>query len=202
MGAIGETRSKETGFHVKRVAEYSKLFALLYGLDEQDAELLKEASPMHDIGKVGISDSILKKPGLLTDEERIIMNTHSTLGYEMLKNSNGLLLKTASIVAYEHHERWDGKGYYRGLKGKEIHIYGRITGLADVFDALYHKRIYKEPWPVEKVYEKIKEERGKHFDPELTDIFLENFDEFVKINQKYPDNEEDSLNLLLDENLQ
>ena len=111
MGAIGESRSKETGNHVKRVAEYSKLFALEYGLSEEDAELLKQASPMHDIGKVGIPDLILNKPGRLDDEEREIMNTHAKLGYDMLKYSNRELLKCAAIVAYEHNEKWDGTGF-------------------------------------------------------------------------------------------
>lgn len=136
MGAIGESRSKETGNHVKRVADYSKLFALYYGLDESESELLKQASPMHDIGKVGIPDAVLNKPGRLNEAERTIMDTHAEIGFEMLKMSNRKLLKAAATVAYEHHEKWDGTGYPRGLKEKEIHIYGRITAIADVFDAL------------------------------------------------------------------
>ncbi|MEC7987201.1 MAG: HD domain-containing phosphohydrolase, partial [Myxococcota bacterium] len=130
MGAIGETRSKETGNHVKRVAEYSRLLALLYGLDEPQAELLKQASPMHDIGKVGIPDRILNKPGRLNAEEWAIMKTHARLGYDMLNHSNRPILKAAAIVAHEHHEKWSGAGYPRGLKGEEIHIFGRITAVA------------------------------------------------------------------------
>ena len=136
MGAIGETRSKETGNHVKRVAEYSKLLALYYGLGEDEAELLKQVSPMHDIGKVGIPDNILNKPGKFTDKEFEIMKQHSKIGYDMLSGTDKPLLKAASIVAYEHHEKWSGGGYPRGIKGEEIHMFGRMTALADVFDAL------------------------------------------------------------------
>ncbi len=119
MGAIGESRSKETGNHVKRVAEYSKLLAFYYGLDEKEAEMLKQASPMHDIGKVAIPDAILNKPGRFDENEREIMNTHAALGYEMLKHSNRPLLKMAAIVANEHHEKWDGSGYPNGLKAEK-----------------------------------------------------------------------------------
>ena len=144
MGEIGETRSLETGQHVKRVAEYSKLLALKSGLTPEEAELLKLASPMHDIGKVGIPDSILNKPGKLTPEEFEEMKTHATIGYELLNKSSREILKASAIVAYEHHEKWDGSGYPKGLKGSEIHIFGRITAIADVFDALAHERPYKK----------------------------------------------------------
>ena len=181
MGAIGESRSKETGNHVRRVAEYSKIFALKCGLSQEYAELLKQASPMHDIGKVGIADNILNKPGKLTFDEFDKMKEHSILGYEMLKNSNRPLLKLASTVAYEHHEKWNGSGYPRGLKGEEIDISGRITALADVFDALGSSRIYKKAWDDEKIFNLFKEEKGKHFDPKLVDIFFDNLDEFLEI---------------------
>lgn len=187
MGAIGESRSKETGNHVRRVAEYSKLLALHYGLPADQAEMLKQASPMHDIGKVAIPDAILNKPGRFDEEERRIMNTHAQLGYEMLKHSSRPLLKTAATVAYEHHEKWDGTGYPNGLKGEEIHIYGRITALADVFDALGSDRIYKKGWDLEQILHLFKEERAKHFDPVLVDIFFEHLDEFLKIRQKFAD---------------
>ena len=187
MGAIGESRSKETGNHVKRVAEYSKLLALYYGLDEKEAELLKQASPMHDIGKVAIPDAILNKPDRFDEAERKIMDTHAALGYEMLKHSNRPLLKTAAIVANEHHEKWDGSGYPRGLGGEDIHIYGRITALADVFDALGSDRVYKEAWSDEKIFNLFKEERGNHFDPTLVDIFFEHLDEFLKIRDSLKD---------------
>jgi len=187
MGAIGESRSKETGNHVKRVAEYSKLFALYYGIEEKDAELLKQASPMHDIGKVAISDSILKKPAKLTEDEFNTMKEHCITGYEMLKNSNRPLLQIASLVSLEHHEKWDGSGYPKGLKGEEIHIYGRITAIADVFDALGSDRCYKKAWNDEKIFEFFKEQKGKHFDPKLVDIFFENLDEFLKIRDSLQD---------------
>lgn len=187
MGAIGESRSKETGNHVKRVAEYSKLLALYYGLDEKEAEMLKQASPMHDIGKVAIPDSVLNKPGRFDEEERRIMDTHAQLGYEMLKMSNRELLKAAATVAHEHHEKWNGKGYPRGLKEEEIHIYGRITALADVFDALGSDRCYKKAWEDDKIFTLIREERAEQFDPKLVDIFLDHLDEFIAIREKFKD---------------
>ncbi len=187
MGAIGESRSKETGNHVKRVAEYSKLFALYCGLSENEAEMLKQASPMHDIGKIAIPDSVLNKPDRLNSEERKIMDSHAQLGYEMLKHSNRNLLKCAATVAYEHHEKWDGTGYPRGLKGDEIHIYGRITAIADVFDALGSDRCYKRAWNDEEIFALFRKERGKHFDPQLIDIFFEHLNEFLAIREELKD---------------
>jgi putative two-component system response regulator len=181
MGAIGERRSKETGNHVKRVALYSELLARNYGLENKEVQMLKEASPMHDIGKVAIADSILNKPARFTPEEFEQMKKHSILGYEMLQHSDRPLLKTASIIALQHHERWDGKGYPRGLKGEEIHIYGRITALADVFDALGSNRVYKKAWLDEKIFNLFKEERGKQFDPQLIDIFFKNLDKILEV---------------------
>lgn len=187
MGSIGESRSKETGNHVKRVAEYSKLFAVYYGLDENEAEMLRQASPMHDIGKVAIPDAVLNKPGRFDEEERRIMDTHAALGYDMLKHSGRELLLMAATVAYEHHEKWDGSGYPRGLSGEAIHIYGRITALADVFDALGSARVYKKAWEDEQIFTLFKEERGKHFDPSLIDIFFNHLDEFLMIREHLRD---------------
>lgn len=187
MGAIGESRSKETGNHVRRVAEYSRILALKYGLDKKTSELLKEASPMHDIGKVGIPDNILKKPAKLDSDQWEVMRTHTQLGYDMLKHSQRNILKAAAIVAHEHHEKWDGSGYPRGLKGDEIHIYGRITAVADVFDALGSDRCYKKAWPIEDIKKFFKENRGTHFDPLLVDILFENFDEFLAVKERYKD---------------
>jgi response regulator RpfG family c-di-GMP phosphodiesterase len=187
MGSIGETRSKETGNHVRRVAEYSKLLALYSGLSMKEAELLKQASPMHDIGKVGIPDDILNKPGKHTFDEFEIMKTHAELGYDMLKHSNRPLLKIAAIVAHEHHEKWDGKGYPKGLKGENINIYGRITAVADVFDALGSTRVYKKAWEDDRIYKLFREESGKHFDPNLIDIFFDNLDDFLEIRNKFRD---------------
>jgi len=187
MGSIGESRSKETGSHVKRVAEYSKLFALYYGLNKADAELLKQASPMHDIGKIAIPDDILNKPGKLTDNEMEIMKTHAQLGFDILKGSSRALLNTATIVAHEHHEKWDGSGYPQGLTGVEINVNGRITAIADVLDALGNDRCYKKAWSDEKIFEFFKEQRGKHFEPKLVDIFFDNIDEFLEIRDSLQD---------------
>ncbi|MBO9599866.1 MAG: DUF3369 domain-containing protein, partial [Cohnella sp.] len=165
MGEITETRSKETGYHVKRVAEYSKLLALAYGLPEEEAETIRLASPMHDVGKVGIPDDILNKPGKLTDEEFDIIKTHASIGHSMLKHSQIKLLNAAAIIAHQHHEHYDGNGYPNGLKGENIHIYGRITAIADVFDALGSERVYKKAWELPEIIDLFKAERGKHFDP-------------------------------------
>ena len=187
MGEIGESRSNETGNHVKRVANYSKLLATLYGLDEKESEILFTASPMHDIGKVGVPDSILNKPGQLTDDEWKIMRKHTVIGYNILKNSKREILKAAAIVARDHHEKWDGSGYPRRIQGKEIHIYGRITAIADVFDALGSDRCYKKAWEDEEIFELLKEQKGKHFDPELIDLFFDNIDKFKEIRNRYKD---------------
>jgi len=189
MGAIGETRSRETGNHVKRVAEYSRLLALLVGLPEAEAEMLKQASPMHDIGKVGIPDAILNKPGRLTGDEFETMKHHARLGYEMLEGSKRSILKAAATVAYEHHERYDGDGYPRGLKADAIHIYGRITAVADVFDALGSERVYKKAWALEEILSYFQTQRGKQFDPVLVDLFLANLEQFLLIRDRYKDSD-------------
>lgn len=187
MGEIAETRSKETGFHVKRVAEYSKLLALKSGFSDEEAEMLRLASPMHDVGKVGIPDTILNKPGKLSDEEYELMKVHSKLGYDMLKHSNREILNAAAIIALEHHEKYNGRGYPNGKKGEDIHMYGRIVAIADVFDALGTERVYKKAWELDRIVNLFKEERGEHFDPKLVDIFLEHLDEFVAIKDRYND---------------
>ncbi len=187
MGAIGESRSQETGNHVKRVAEYSKILALSYGLGEKEAELLKQASPMHDVGKIAISDAILNKPAKFTPQEFEIMKEHTSLGYEMLKHSKRPLLQAAAIVAKEHHEKWDGTGYPEAKKAKEIHIYARITAISDVFDALGSDRVYKKAWDDERIFQLFRDEKGKHFDPKLVDIFFENLDKILYIRNKFKD---------------
>jgi response regulator RpfG family c-di-GMP phosphodiesterase len=187
LGEAVEQRSKETGAHVKRVAQISQLLAGAYGLPEQETELIKLASPLHDVGKVGIPDSILNKPGKHTPEEWEVMKTHAMIGEEILAKSDKRILQLGSIIAGQHHEKWDGNGYPRGLKGEDIHIAGRITALADVFDALGSKRCYKEAWPIEKIIAIIKEERGKQFEPKLVDLFEENIDALVEIRKKFPD---------------
>ncbi len=187
LGEIGETRSKETGFHVKRVAKYSELLAYYYGLSEIEIANLTNASPMHDIGKIAIPDHILNKPGKLTEDEWNIMKTHSEIGYGLFKDSNKELLRVAAIISYEHHEKYDGTGYPKRLKGENINIMARITALADVFDALGSDRCYKKAWSDEKTFAFIKEQSGKHFDSKLVEIFFEHLEEFLSIRDKYSD---------------
>jgi len=187
MGSIGETRSKETGLHVKRVAEYSRLLASMSGLNDIEADMIAMASPMHDIGKVGIPDAILNKKGRLTEDEFEIMKTHAVIGYDMLKHSERPLMRTAAIIALEHHEKWDGSGYPKASSNTGIHIYGRITALADVFDALGSERCYKKAWEDEKIFELLKDQSGKHFDPGLVKIFFDNLDQFFEVRARYRD---------------
>lgn len=151
LGEVVEKRSNEASKHVYRVAEFSYNLAIDFGLDEHQARLLKMASPMHDVGKIGIPDSILLKNGRLTNEEFEVMKTHSEIGHAILNTSEREVLKAAAIVAYEHHEKYGGSGYPNAKIGDDIHIYGRITAVADVFDALYHKRCYKDAWPLEEI---------------------------------------------------
>ncbi|MGL1958203.1 MAG: response regulator [Colwellia sp.] len=177
-----ESTSDETGKHIKRVAESSRLLAHYTNyLNEEDELTVFHAAPMHDIGKITIPKEILHKAGRLTEDEFAVMKTHAEKGKDFLKNSKRKLLTAASIIAHEHHEKWNGTGYPRGLKGEQIHIYGRIVALADVFDALTHKRQYKEAWHINDTVEYIKSHSGKQFDPALVDIFIEHLPEFIKI---------------------
>lgn len=187
MSEVGESRSQETGNHVKRVAEYSKLLALKAGLSLEEAEMVLIASPMHDIGKVGIPDGILKKPGKLDAYEWEIMRSHSAMGYEVLKSSQRPILKAAATIAYQHHEKYNGSGYPVGISGEDIHIYARIVAIADVFDALGSNRVYKKAWELEKIIEMFKEEKGKHFDPNLIELFLNHIEDFLAIRDKFKD---------------
>jgi len=192
LGAAAETRSRETGNHIRRVAHYSKLLALLYGLERKEAEILFQASPMHDIGKLAIPDHVLKKPGKLDDEEWMVMRTHSELGYKILNTSTRPILQASAIVAHEHHEKWDGSGYPRGLQGDAIHIYGRICAIADVFDALGSDRVYKKAWELDAIVQLLKNEKGRHFDPQLVDLFINNLDKFLTIKEEFKDVDDDS----------
>ncbi|GAB1409439.1 DUF3369 domain-containing protein [Desulfovibrionales bacterium] len=187
LGEVVETRSKETAQHVKRVAEYSYVLALHSGLAEDEAQLLRMASPMHDVGKIGIPDSILFKPGKLTEDEFAIIKTHTVIGHGILKNSSRRILRAAATIALQHHEHWDGRGYPHGLRGEEAHIFARITALADVFDALASDRVYKKAWPLEEVFTYVQEKRGQQFDPHLVDIFLAHRDTMIAIRDMYPD---------------
>jgi response regulator RpfG family c-di-GMP phosphodiesterase len=181
LGDVVESRSKEAANHVKRMAEYCYHLALLAGLDEQQAVLLKHASPMHDIGKIATPDSILLKPGKLNDEEWAIMRQHPAIGHQILGNSERPILNAAAIIALQHHEKFDGSGYPSGLEGEEIHIFARIVAIADVFDALSHERCYKPAWPIEDVINEIERGAGYHFDPELVQLFIDNIDVFNKV---------------------
>ncbi|QKF73497.1 multi-sensor domain-containing response regulator c-di-GMP phosphodiesterase, RpfG family [Aliarcobacter faecis] len=187
MGSIAEFRSKETGEHIKRVAKYSKVLALAYGLDETEASMIELASPMHDIGKIAIPDNILNKSTKLTVEEFEIIKTHTTRGYKILKVSSRPLLKMASIIAYSHHEKYDGTGYPQGLKGEDIPLYGRITAIADVFDALSQDRCYKKAWHIDDILEYIIKEKGTYFDPILVNLFFKNIDKILEIKEQYKD---------------
>ena len=182
-----ESRSKETGNHVRRVAKYSYLLAKLYGFNEEECKKISIASTMHDVGKVAIPDSILLKPGKLTPEEWEIMKKHPAIGYHIFDNSKLPILRIAAQIAYEHHEKFDGTGYPSGKKGNEISIYAQIVSLVDVFDALISDRVYKKAWEYDKVIDLIKKERGKHFNPKLVDLFLKHIDEFMAIKKKYED---------------
>jgi response regulator RpfG family c-di-GMP phosphodiesterase len=188
-----EARSRETGNHVRRVAEYSRLLAQLAGLDDESAHLLFMAAPLHDAGKIGIPDAILNKPSEHTDAEAEIMRSHAELGRRIFEDRHSPVLKAAAIVAGEHHERWDGKGYPNGYRGEQIHIFGRITALADVFDALTHERCYKEAWPMKRTLQYLVEERGRRFDPELVDLFIRNLDQFVAIYNRLGDTASNSV---------
>lgn len=185
MGEICETRSKETGKHVKRVAEYSYLLAILSNCDEEEAQMIHQASPMHDIGKVAIADAILHKEGSLTLDEWETMKTHTTVGYTMLSVSHRPLLRMAATIALEHHEKWDGSGYPNGLAGEQISLTGRVSAIADVFDALGSVRCYKEAWELPAILDFLKQGRGTSFDPNLIDLFFEHLDKFLEIRDKF-----------------
>ncbi|MCM8818298.1 MAG: CHASE2 domain-containing protein [Candidatus Omnitrophica bacterium] len=180
-----EYRDRETGGHIQRVSEYSYLIAKNLGFKENESTLIKNAIPLHDLGKIAIPDSILLKPGKLTNEERKIVETHPIIGAKMLSGSNSIILKAAEIIALSHHEKYDGTGYPYKLSGNEIPVYGRIAMLSDIFDALTSKRIYKNEIRIEDAFEIINEEKGKSFDPKIVDVFLKIKDEIRKINEKY-----------------
>ncbi|MEA1891363.1 MAG: response regulator [Campylobacterota bacterium] len=181
LGGIAEGHSEETQLHVQRVAEFTYILATLYGMDEKEAILLKNASSLHDIGKLGVSDNILHKNSTLSKAEFKEIKKHSIIGVDMLSHSQLPLFKTASIVCAQHHEKYDGTGYPLGLKGENIHIYGRIVAIADVFDALSFKRSYKDSWTKTEVLNYMKEMSGKSFDPKLMELFFENIEQFVEL---------------------
>lgn len=185
LGRAAEYKDNETGLHVMRMSHYSRLLALAYGFPEQYAEDLLNAAPMHDIGKIGIADSILQKPGKLTVEEFEEMKKHPAIGAEILGQSDVDILKLARSVALHHHEKWDGSGYPFGLKGASIPIEARIVALADVFDALTSERPYKKAWTVEAALELLSEQSGKHFDPELVALFQSVLPDILEIKERF-----------------
>lgn len=187
LGEAVEQRSNETGNHVRRVAFISALLATKYGLNEGEAELIKNAAPLHDVGKVCIPDNILHKPGKLENEEWNVMKTHAEVGHKILEGSNRSIIQAGAIIAKEHHENWDGSGYPSGKSGEDIHIFGRIVALADVYDALRHKRCYKEEWNKQETLDFVTQQSGKKFDPKLVQILLDSVDEFEAIFDKYPE---------------
>ncbi len=187
LSEAAEYRDKETANHIIRVSHYSRLLAEKLGFDKEYCEMIFWSSPMHDIGKLGIPDSILQKPGPLTPEERSFMERHTVIGALVLKDSEVPVISRSRIVALTHHEKYDGTGYPQKLKGADIPLEGRIVALADVFDAISSKRVYREPMPEEKVLSIIKEGAGRHFDPELVAVFISCLDKVNEIKLKYAD---------------
>lgn len=185
LGRAAEYKDTDTGEHIARMSQYSKLLALEFGMGEQQAELLRQAAPMHDVGKIGIPDAILLKPGRLTPDEFDHMKQHAAIGAQILANSSSPLLQLAHKLAIEHHEKWDGSGYPSGLKGEQISVEGRIVAIADVFDALTSKRPYKEAWGVEEALEHMQAQAGKHFDPHLINLFVNKLDAIIAIKNAY-----------------
>ena len=185
LGLAAEYKDNETGRHVIRMSHYSRILGLALGMGEAEADDLLHAAPMHDVGKIGIPDSILRKPGPLDADEWKIMQSHATIGGEIIgKHAHGMLAM-AHQLAVTHHEKWDGSGYPNGLAGEQIPLVGRIVAIADVFDALTSARPYKEAWPVEKAAEHLLQQRGKHFQPELVDLFLKQMPALLEVKERW-----------------
>ncbi len=187
LGRASEYRDNETGKHILRVSQIATLIAKYLGWDETECEILLHATPMHDVGKIGIPDHVLLKPGKLDPEEWELMKAHTTIGAHILDGADSEPLLLAREIALSHHEKWDGSGYPHGLSGKDIHLGGRIVALADVFDALTSERPYKKAWTVEAATELIRENKGQHFDPELVDIFEKLLPEIIAIRESMLD---------------
>ena len=185
LGEIVESRSPDTSYHNHRVSDYAELLCKKLGLPDVETELIKIATAMHDIGKIAIPDSILNKPCKLTEEEFEIIKTHTTLGYNLMKNTNRPIFRKAAEVALHHHERWDGMGYPDGLRGEAIPVEARIAAIADVFDALSSERIYRKPWNEDDTIAYIQSESGKSFDPLIVEKFLASKDQILTIKNRY-----------------
>ncbi|SHH71034.1 HD domain-containing phosphohydrolase [Massilia sp. CF038] len=187
LGDVVESRSSEAGNHVRRMSQICHLLAEVSGLPEDETAVLMHAAPMHDIGKIATPDAVLLKPGKLTPEEWAIMQQHPEVGLSILDGSQRPILKAAAVIAHQHHEKYDGSGYPQGLKGEAIHRYARIVAVADVFDALCHKRCYKEAWPIERVLDHLRDVAGAHLDPQYVDLLIAHIDRAVEINRRWPD---------------
>lgn len=187
LGEAVEQRSKETGGHLRRVAAISQMLAQDYGLDPGEVELIRIAAPLHDVGKIGIPDAVLNKPGKHSESETVIMQTHAMMGFEMLNKSDKRIMKRGAVIALQHHEKWDGSGYPAGLSGEAIDISARITALADVFDALGSKRCYKEAWDPQAIVAEIEHGRGTHFEPRLVALLLSRLPDYLNLRVLYPD---------------
>jgi len=185
LAAAAEFKDEETADHIQRMSRYCALLAKRLALPDAEVDLVLQASPMHDIGKIGIPDSILLKPGKLTADEWAVMKKHTIYGARILGDSNFELLRVGETIALSHHERWDGTGYPNGLAGEEIPLFGRVCAVADVFDALTSRRPYKEPFSNETSLEIMRAGRGTHFDPKILDIFLNDFGMFEDIQKDF-----------------
>ncbi len=193
LSRAAEYRDEDTGAHIKRMSQYSAAVARKMGLNEETVETIVYAAPMHDVGKIGIPDRILLKPGKLDPGEWEIMKQHTIIGAQILEGSDAEFIKLAKVIALTHNEKWDGSGYPKGLRGSKIPLSGRITAIADVFDALTSKRPYKEPFSLERSFGIIKQSRGNHFDPEVVDAFFATEDAILEVKEKYKDEHESLL---------
>ena len=185
LGLAAEYKDNETGLHVIRMSHYSRVLALAAGFSEAQAEELLNAAPMHDVGKIGIPDAVLRKPGKLDGEEWEVMKQHAQIGADIIGEHPSGLLRMAREIALNHHEKWDGSGYPRGIGGAEIPVEARIIAIADVFDALTSERPYKKAWPVEEAVQLLREQSGRHFDPELVELFLDQLPAILEIKERW-----------------
>lgn len=187
LGMAAEYRDNETGMHVSRVCRYARLVALEYGLPEDEAELLFNAAPMHDVGKIGIPDRILLKIEKLDDDEWRIIRSHCEIGHKIIGEHPDPLLKAAASLALSHHEKWDGSGYPHGLKGADIPIFSRLLAIADVYDALTSKRPYKKAWPTHEAVAEIENQSGRHFDPAVVRAFMNSLPGILEVQKQFSD---------------
>ncbi len=193
LARAAEYKDEDTGAHIQRMSQYSAAIARKMGLGSREVENILYAAPMHDVGKIGIPDRILLKAGSLNEDEWEIMKKHAVLGAEILRGSDAEFIQLAEVIALTHHEKWDGSGYPRGLRGPEISLVGLIVAIADVFDALTSARPYKEPFPIKKSFDIVREGRGNHFDPDVVDAFFAIKDDILSIKEKHKDEQESQL---------